>query len=196
MEKWSLAALADGLLGHALTASSRRSMRTIHGGPPHRLLQSVIALARGQRLYEHDNQGEVTVQVLRGRVRMVAGAEKTDASAGQLLIVPHARHTVVAVEDAVLLRTAVKPVPLTAADAAGTGLPRFIPAPTRSPVPARGRTDGLAATTLKGRDPNGRATYLRDRRGRVDRGEGGADVAGGRLRRRHRSARRGAGPPL
>ena len=46
MEKWSLTALADGLLSHALSAPSRRDMRTIDGGRPHLLHQSVIALGR------------------------------------------------------------------------------------------------------------------------------------------------------
>jgi hypothetical protein len=78
MEKWSLTALADGLLSHALSASSRRDMRTIDGGRPHLLYQSVIALARGQRIEEHDNPGEATVQVLRGRVRVTAGEDTTE----------------------------------------------------------------------------------------------------------------------
>jgi hypothetical protein len=38
-----LTALADGLLSRALSASSRRDMRTIDDGPPHLLYQSVIA---------------------------------------------------------------------------------------------------------------------------------------------------------
>ena len=105
MEKWSLTALADGLLSQALSASSRCGMRTVDGGRPHLLYQTVIALVRGQRLDEHDNPGEATVQVLRGRVRVTAGDDTTDGSPGQLLIVPGARHTVTALEDAVLLLT-------------------------------------------------------------------------------------------
>jgi len=82
MEKWPLAALADGLLNHALNASSRSGTRTIHGGlPPELLRQTVMALARGQRL-DHPNEGATTVLVLRGRVRMTAGEETTEASAG------------------------------------------------------------------------------------------------------------------
>ena len=105
MEKWPLAALADGLLSHALNASSRRGTRTIHGGlPPDLLRQTVIALACGQRL-DHPNEGAATVQVLRGRVRMTAGGETTEAPAGQLLILSDERHTVTALEDAVLLHT-------------------------------------------------------------------------------------------
>jgi quercetin dioxygenase-like cupin family protein len=122
MEKWSLMALADGLLSYALSASSGRGMRTVDGGRPHLLHQTVIALARGQRLDEHDSPGEATVQVLRGRVRITAGVDTTDASAGQLLIVPGTRHSVTALEDAALLRTVAKrPTPI-AADTVDTDL--------------------------------------------------------------------------
>jgi len=116
MEKWSLTALADGLLSHALSASSHRDMRTIDGGRPHLLYQSVIALARGQRIEEHDNPGEATVQVLRGRVRVTAGDDTTDVSTGQLVIVPGVRHSVTALEDAVLLLTIAKRTTPTSAD--------------------------------------------------------------------------------
>jgi quercetin dioxygenase-like cupin family protein len=116
MEKWSLMALADGLLSHALSASSRRSTRTVHGGRPQLLRQTVIALAAGQLLDEHENPGEATVHVLRGRVRLAAGDVTSDGPAGELLIVPDARHTVTALEDAVLLLTVVQPAPPRAAD--------------------------------------------------------------------------------
>ncbi|MFC7535629.1 cupin domain-containing protein [Actinoplanes sp. GCM10030250] len=120
MQKWSLAALADGLLSRALSKSSRRDMRTVDGGRPHLLYQSVIALARGQRLDEHDNPGEVTVQVLRGRVRVTAGDDTTDGSPGQLLIVPGARHSMTALEDTVLLLTVANRTTPIAADAVKT----------------------------------------------------------------------------
>jgi quercetin dioxygenase-like cupin family protein len=119
MEKWSLTALADGLLSHALSASSRRDMRTIDDGRPHLLYQSVIALARGQRIEEHDNPGEATVQVLRGRVRVTAGDDTTDVSTGQLLIVPGVRHSLTALQDAVLLLTVAKRATPTPADRMG-----------------------------------------------------------------------------
>ena len=124
MEKWSLAALADGLLSQALSASSRRDMRTIDGGRPHMLCQSVIALARGQRIEEHDNPGEATVQVLRGRVRVTAGDDTTDGSPGQLLIVPGARHSLTALEDSAVLLTVAKR-PAIAVDEEGTGRAGF-----------------------------------------------------------------------
>jgi quercetin dioxygenase-like cupin family protein len=122
MKKWSLTALADGLLSRALSASSRRSMRSLDGGRPHLLYQTVIALARGQRLDEHDNPGEATLQVLRGRVQVTAGDDTIDGSAGQLLIMPDARHAVTALEDAVVLLTVAKRPTPSAADAQDTDL--------------------------------------------------------------------------
>jgi quercetin dioxygenase-like cupin family protein len=93
MEKWSLTALADGLLSHASSASSHLSSCTVHGGPPRMWRQTVIAMVAGQKLAECDRPGEAIVQVLRGRVRIAAGDDTTDGSAGQLLIVPDAGRT-------------------------------------------------------------------------------------------------------
>ena len=120
MEKWSLTALADGLLSYALSASSGRGMRTFGGGRPHLPHLTMIALARGQRLDEHDNPGEATVQVLRGRVRVTAGDDATDGFPGQLLIVPGARHTLTAQDDAVVLLTNAKRPTRVMADALET----------------------------------------------------------------------------
>jgi quercetin dioxygenase-like cupin family protein len=113
MQKWSLPALADGLLGQALSASSRRGVCTVDGGRPHLLYQAVIALGRGQRLAEHDDPCGASVQVLRGRVRVTAGDDTTDGSPGQLLIVSGTRHSMTALEDAVVLLTvANRPTPM------------------------------------------------------------------------------------
>ncbi|MCA2219427.1 cupin domain-containing protein [Jidongwangia harbinensis] len=118
-----MTALADGLLSHALSASSRRDIRTIDGGRPHLLYQSVIALARGQRIEEHDHPGEATVQVLRGRVRVTAGEDTTDVSTGQLVIVSGVRHSVTALEDAVVLLSVARRTTPTPADRMNLDLP-------------------------------------------------------------------------
>jgi quercetin dioxygenase-like cupin family protein len=119
MEKWPLTALADGLLRDALSATSGRSTCTVHGGHPHLLCQTVIALVTGQTLDEPENPGEATVQVLRGRIRLAAGAMTSDGSAGELLIVPAARHAVTALTDAVVLLSVVERPPPMAADPGG-----------------------------------------------------------------------------
>jgi hypothetical protein len=50
----------------AREASSGRSAKTVYGGHEHVLRQTLIALAAGHRLDEHDNPGEATVHVLHG----------------------------------------------------------------------------------------------------------------------------------
>ena len=52
--------------------------------------------------------GEATVQVLGGRVRLVADATEWEGRDGDLLIVPQARHTLHALEDSAVLLTVAK----------------------------------------------------------------------------------------
>lgn len=108
MQKSSLTALARKQLELAKAASSGRASHTVYGGHEHTLRQTVIALANGQRLDEHANPGEATVHVLHGRVRMAAGDAGWEGSAGDLLIVPDAPHTLAALDDAVVLLTVAK----------------------------------------------------------------------------------------
>jgi hypothetical protein len=53
-EKSSLTALAREQLKVALQASSGRSAQTVYGGHEHVLRQTLIALAAGHKLDEHD----------------------------------------------------------------------------------------------------------------------------------------------
>ncbi|MGI8695681.1 MAG: cupin domain-containing protein [Mycobacteriales bacterium] len=108
MEKFSLTALARQQLKIAQEASSGRSSHTVYGGHEHVLRQTVIALAAGQRLDEHENPGEATVHVLHGRVRLAAGNTRWDGLPGDLLIVPAARHSLEALEAAAVLLTVAK----------------------------------------------------------------------------------------
>jgi quercetin dioxygenase-like cupin family protein len=107
----SLTDLADDQLATARDASSGRSARTVYGGHDRTLRQTLIALAAGRGLDEHENPGEATVHVLRGRVRLAAagGDAGVIGAAGDLLVVPDARHTLDALEDsAILLTVAMK----------------------------------------------------------------------------------------
>lgn len=70
MQKLPLTALVREQLLAARSASSGRSAKTVFGGHEQMLRQTVIAMARGRALAEHDNPGEATLQVLRGRVRL------------------------------------------------------------------------------------------------------------------------------
>lgn len=108
MEKISLTALARQQLALARTAPSGRSAQTVYGGHEHVLRQTLIALTAGQCLDEHENPGEATVHVLRGRVRLTAGETAWDGSPGDLLIVPDSRHALEALEEATVLLTVAK----------------------------------------------------------------------------------------
>jgi quercetin dioxygenase-like cupin family protein len=108
MEKFSLDAIGREQAKRAAAASSGRSAETVYGGHEHALRQTVLALTAGSALDEHESPGEATVQVLRGRVRLTAGKVAWDGRAGDLLIVPDARHALHAVEDAVVLLTVSK----------------------------------------------------------------------------------------
>lgn len=105
MDTSSLTALSTEHLMIAREASSGRSAHTVYGGHEHVLRQTLIAMAAGRRLDEHENPGEATVQVLTGKVRLSAGDTSEEGSAGELLAVPDERHALEAIEDSVVLLT-------------------------------------------------------------------------------------------
>jgi quercetin dioxygenase-like cupin family protein len=108
MNKISLTATAREQLKSAERAPSGRSAHTVYGGHEHVLRQTVIALVAGQRLDEHENPGEATVQVLHGRVRLVAGQNSWEGSTGDLIVVPDTRHRLEAIEGSTILLTVAK----------------------------------------------------------------------------------------
>ncbi|MDJ0357724.1 cupin domain-containing protein [Paenarthrobacter sp. PH39-S1] len=108
MEKSSLKALDRELLSKAQSSTNGRSAKTVYGGHEHVLRQTVIALAAGQQLDEHENPGEATVYVLSGRVVLSSGDTSWEGSPGDLLIVPQARHSLRAMEAGSVLLTVAK----------------------------------------------------------------------------------------
>lgn len=80
----------------------------MYGGHEHVMRQTVIALVAGFSLDEHVNPGEATITVLKGRISLLCEGETWEGSAGDLLIVPQARHAVNAIEDSAFLLSVAK----------------------------------------------------------------------------------------
>lgn len=108
MNKMSLDALAREHLEHAARQPSGRSATTVFGGHEKTLRQTVVALRAGAVLGDHENPGEATVHVLRGRVTLTAGGVHWDGRDGDLIVVPTSRHSLQAHEDSVILLTVAK----------------------------------------------------------------------------------------
>lgn len=108
MQKLSLEALSRLHLERAASSSNGRSSQTVYGGHERVLRQTLIALSAGSTLAEHENPGESTVLVLRGRIRLVSDDASWEGMTGDLLIVPDARHSLEAVEDATFVLTVAK----------------------------------------------------------------------------------------
>ena len=105
MESTSLIKLAEEKLGAARESSSGRAAVTIFGGHEHDMRQTLIALAEGHALGEHESPSEASLQVLSGEVRLSAGEESWSGGRGDYLVIPPTRHDLMAVSDAVVLLT-------------------------------------------------------------------------------------------
>jgi quercetin dioxygenase-like cupin family protein len=105
MQSISLTQLAEERLAAARDSSNGRAAATIYGGREHDMRQTMIALAEGHALSEHESPGEASLQVLSGQVRISAGEESWSGAAGDYLVIPPLRHDLHAVSDAVVLLT-------------------------------------------------------------------------------------------
>ena len=107
MESISLTKVVDEQLEAAKGARAGRSAQTVRGGRDHSLRETVIALNAGTELAEHESPGEATLQVLRGKVRLIAGDDSCECSTGDFVVIPPVRHSLAAVEDSAVLLTVV-----------------------------------------------------------------------------------------
>ncbi|MET7764277.1 cupin [Streptomyces sp. NPDC005336] len=105
-----LTTLARHHLDHAKADPHGRSAHLfLHDGP---LRQSVIAMVSGCETDEHNAPPAASLQVLHGHVRLIGeDGGHFDIIAGQVERVPHERHAMLAVEDSVVVLTAVTATP-------------------------------------------------------------------------------------
>ncbi len=105
MESTSLTRLAEEQLALARESNSGRASVTVFGGREHDMRQTLIVLMGGRSLGAHDAPGEASLQVLAGTVRLTAGDETWEGSAGDYLVIPQHRHDLHADTDAAVLLT-------------------------------------------------------------------------------------------
>ncbi|MCR6491101.1 cupin [Cellulomonas sp. P24] len=99
-----LNALAAAQLDAARAAENGRSAKlVVHDGV---LRQSVIALRAGTELGEHASPPAASLYVIQGRVR-VTGFDEPVLATGELSVLTHQRHAVLALEDSAFLLTTV-----------------------------------------------------------------------------------------
>ena len=98
-----LSDLAEALTAEARDHHSRRAANTILTGASMRA--TVIALAEGAEMAEHEAPPAATLQVLSGDVELVAGSQRWALTAGQVMAIPRERHSLHAGSDAVVLLT-------------------------------------------------------------------------------------------
>ncbi|KAB2593257.1 cupin domain-containing protein [Streptomyces arboris] len=100
-----LNALAEEHLTAARASAHGRSAHLLIQEPP--LRQTVIALTSGSALDEHNAPPAASLLVLRGTVRLTADSGDAELPVGALHPIPQERHGLLALEDAVVLLTAV-----------------------------------------------------------------------------------------
>lgn len=110
IERVALHSLADEQLQLARESHAGRSAESLYGGHEKVLRHALIALRSGAELSEHNSPGEATLIVLRGRIRLRSGDEAQEAGEGDFLVIPPARHSVEALEDAVIVLSVAKAV--------------------------------------------------------------------------------------
>lgn len=107
--KVSIAAVMREQWDRAHQSPRGHSAATIEAAPADAFRHSIVAITAGNRINEHHGLGTTTVHVLVGRVRVACATESSEASSGELLVLPQAPHSVTALEDSAVLLTIATP---------------------------------------------------------------------------------------
>ncbi|HEX6255998.1 MAG TPA: hypothetical protein VFZ70_09325 [Euzebyales bacterium] len=95
---------AAELLHSAKATPAGRAGRTLTPGAGAPLKQSLLALASGRSLADHESPAAATLQVISGTVRLTGGGpHDIDLRAGDHAAIPPVRHGLEALDDAVVL---------------------------------------------------------------------------------------------
>ena len=120
-EPVNLRTAAPALLDVARAAAAGRAGRTLIPGAGAILKQTLLALASGTSLADHESPPAATLQVLVGRVRLTSGEGNLELDAGELAAIPPVRHGLDALTDAVVLLSVAQPGTSAGTAGASTG---------------------------------------------------------------------------
>ena len=107
---FDLVEAAHELLEQARELAAGRAARTLTPGAGTPLKQTLLAIATGQRLDEHQAPGPSTLQVLLGDVIMRTGDSELQLRQHHWAAIPPAAHDLRAETDAVVLLTVATPL--------------------------------------------------------------------------------------
>ena len=101
----NLDATAAELLDQAAVGSAGRAALSLVAGAGAPLKQTLLAFRGGVELAEHEAPGAATLQVLRGRVRLVTSDRSWELGEADHVPIPPTRHRLESLEDSVVLLT-------------------------------------------------------------------------------------------
>lgn len=82
-----------------------RAAHTLFGGRDHRLRQTVVYMREGHELAEHESPGDAALHVLEGSVALHWDDDAVALAAGEVMLIPSARHSVTAETDSAFILT-------------------------------------------------------------------------------------------
>ena len=105
----NLSQVAAELIDIARDSPAGRAGRTLIPGAGAVLKQTLLALAAGETLADHESPAAATLQVLTGRVRLTSKEGDVEVDAGELVAIPPVRHGLDALQDAAVLISVAQP---------------------------------------------------------------------------------------